>query len=192
MSWMTHEKFMVFGLFLSEMMICQLGSCKTNCSQNSLSGKPDVFHWKHISAIMVDQAWSRLINIGQQWIILAQTVGRDKSFDCSQKWSVMKRHDQSWNVMINHYLREVFSVYTDISLHCLRTARFNLRTLHSSGKELFLCYLSLEKSLGESSGVIGPKENKLDPSGGLSVFAKCQAKLHFAIWKTNFPSLSIQ
>ncbi len=137
--------------------------------------------------IKLDQGWSILVN--SESYLLKQLVVTNHE---EKKWSVMKGHDQSWNVMINHYLREVFSVYTDISLHCLRTARFNLRTLHSSGKELFLCYLSLEKSLGESSGVIGPKENKLDPSGGLSVFAKCQAKLHFAIWKTNFPSLSIQ
>ena len=68
-----------------------------------------IYHWKHISAIMVDQAWSRLINIGQQWIILAQTVGRDKSFDCSQIVSyqleiissLVKTSTQAWSFEMN-------------------------------------------------------------------------------------------
>ena len=81
---------------------------------------------KHICAIMLDQAWSRLINIGQPWIILDQTVGRDKSFDCDyypgscklinidtgKKWSIMIKYYQLCSILIKHNRTDVFSVYS--------------------------------------------------------------------------------
>ena len=43
-----------------------------------------------------DADWiSKIGNLNWQNLILSK----------QKKWSIMKRHDQSWNVMINHYLR---------------------------------------------------------------------------------------
>ncbi len=50
------------------------------------------------------QAWSKVDQVcSTTWSRLGK------------KWSIMKHHDQSWNAMINHCLRELFPVYCSTS-----------------------------------------------------------------------------